>query len=86
MGGHGALVLCLRHPDLYRSVSAVAPIARPIECPRGQKAFVHLLGTTSDDQLRWRRWDAVTPGEWLPAEDACCGYCPVDLLEEHVQS
>ena len=60
MGGHGALVLCLRHPDLYRSVSAVAPIARPIECPRGQKAFVHLLGTTSDDQLRWRRWDAVT--------------------------
>src|SRR5690606_669233 len=27
MGGHGALVLALRHPGQYRSVSAFAPIA-----------------------------------------------------------
>src|SRR5688572_1372130 len=29
MGGHGALTLALRHPDLYRSVSAFAPIVSP---------------------------------------------------------
>ena len=60
MGGHGALVLGLRHPHLYRSVSAVAPITHPVQCSWGQKAFSHLLGTTSDEQLTWRRWDAVT--------------------------
>src|SRR5579864_7969367 len=27
MGGHGALTLALRNPDIYRSVSAFAPIA-----------------------------------------------------------
>ena len=60
MGGHGALVLGLRHPQLYRSVSAVAPITHPVQCSWGRKAFSHLLGTTSDEQLSWRRWDAVT--------------------------
>ena len=59
MGGHGALVLGLRHPHVYRSVSAVAPIAHPIQCSWGQKAFGHLLGTTSDEQLKWRQWDSV---------------------------
>ena len=59
MGGHGALVLGLRHPHLYRSVSAVAPITHPVQCSWGRKAFGHLLGTTSDEQLKWRRWDAV---------------------------
>jgi S-formylglutathione hydrolase FrmB len=29
MGGHGALTLALRHRELYRSVSAFAPIAAP---------------------------------------------------------
>ncbi|CAG9229988.1 putative S-formylglutathione hydrolase [Burkholderia vietnamiensis] len=29
MGGHGALTLALRHPGLYRSVPAFAPIAAP---------------------------------------------------------
>ena len=39
MGGHGALTLALRHPDLYRSVSALAPICAPSQCPWGQKGF-----------------------------------------------
>ena len=60
MGGHGALVLGLRHPGLYRSVSAVAPIAHPGQCPWGRKAFSHLLGTTPEALLKWRRWDAVS--------------------------
>lgn len=55
MGGHGALVLALRNPDIYRSVSAFAPIAAPIRCPWGQKAFGEYLGTSRD---AWRACDA----------------------------
>ena len=39
MGGHGALVLGLRNPEKYRTVSAFAPIVAPMRCPWGQKAF-----------------------------------------------
>lgn len=55
MGGHGALTLALRHRDLYRSVSAFAPIAAPVHCPWGLKAFSHYLG---DDQQGWQAHDA----------------------------
>jgi len=55
MGGHGALTLALRHPDLFRSVSAFAPIAAPMRCPWGQKAFGNYLGP---DQTAWRAHDA----------------------------
>ena len=55
MGGHGALVLALRNPDIYRSVSAFAPVASPTRCPWGQKAFTHYLGS---DQAGWRQYDA----------------------------
>ena len=55
MGGHGALVLGLRHPGLYRSVSAFAPIAAPSEVPWGEKAFTGFLGA---DRRPWRAWDA----------------------------
>ncbi len=44
MGGHGALVLALRHPDVFRSVSAFAPIVAPSAVPWGQKALPHYLG------------------------------------------
>lgn len=44
MGGHGALTLALRHPHLFRSVSAFAPIASPTRCPWGEKAFAAYLG------------------------------------------
>lgn len=37
MGGHGALVLGLRHPELYRSISAFAPICNPMDVPWGRK-------------------------------------------------
>ncbi|AOB29470.1 S-formylglutathione hydrolase [Bordetella sp. H567] len=55
MGGHGALVLALRHPGRFRSVSAFAPIAAPSRCPWGQKAFSNYLGTDSD---AWATHDA----------------------------
>lgn len=55
MGGHGALTLALRNPDIYRSVSAFAPIAAPMQCPWGQKAFGNYLGA---DQSAWAAHDA----------------------------
>lgn len=55
MGGHGALVCGLRNPELYRSISAFAPIAAPIESPWGQKAFRGYLG---DDRRLWEKYDA----------------------------
>mgnify|MGYP001567740883 FL=1 len=44
MGGHGALTLALRHPGLFKSVSAFAPISNPVNCPWGQKAVSGYLG------------------------------------------
>ena len=55
MGGHGALVMALRHPDLFRSVSAFAPIAAPSRCPWGKKAFGGYLGA---DESSWQAYDA----------------------------
>ncbi|MGQ4648208.1 S-formylglutathione hydrolase [Lyngbya aestuarii] len=55
MGGHGALVCALRNPEQYKSVSALAPIAAPMRCSWGQKAFTNYLG--SDEEL-WRSYDA----------------------------
>jgi S-formylglutathione hydrolase len=56
MGGHGALVLALRNPDVYRSVSAFAPICSPTRCPWGRKAFPRYLG---DDPSAWASYDTV---------------------------
>ncbi len=55
MGGHGALVLALRHPDLYRSVSAFAPICAPSQVPWGHKAFGGYLRT----QGEWAAYDTT---------------------------
>ena len=55
MGGHGALTLALRHPDLFKSVSALAPICAPTQCPWGQKAFAGYLGP---DTSGWVEHDA----------------------------
>ncbi len=44
MGGHGALMLALRHPDRYRSLSAFAPVVAPGRVPWGEKAFAAYLG------------------------------------------
>ncbi len=56
MGGHGALVLALRNPELFRSVSAFAPIAAPTRCPWGNKAFSGYLGPDRSD---WGAYDAT---------------------------
>jgi S-formylglutathione hydrolase len=55
MGGHGALMLALRNPAVFRSVSAFAPIAAPTRCPWGEKAFGGYLGP---DRAAWAAYDA----------------------------
>ncbi|URN97980.1 S-formylglutathione hydrolase [Leclercia adecarboxylata] len=55
MGGHGALVMALKNPGKYVSVSAFAPIVNPAQVPWGQKAFTHYLG---EDAATWQEWDS----------------------------
>ena len=66
MGGHGALTIALRNTDRFRSVSAFAPIAAPLQCPWGEKALGHYLGT---DRSLWAAYDAcalIDGGARLP--------------------
>ncbi|WP_415906033.1 S-formylglutathione hydrolase [Neptuniibacter sp. QD72_48] len=55
MGGHGALMIALRKPQRFSSVSAFSPITNPINCPWGQKAFGAYLG---DDAETWKQYDS----------------------------
>jgi len=55
MGGHGALVIALRNPELYKSASAFSPISNPSNCAWGKKAFSAYLGDNSD---AWSAYDA----------------------------
>jgi S-formylglutathione hydrolase len=54
MGGHGALMIGLRNPDAYRSISAFAPIAAPSRSAWGQHALSAYLG---DDANAWSAYD-----------------------------
>lgn len=69
MGGHGALVVALREPERFRSVSAFAPIVAPTRVPWGHKALPRYLG---DSPEAWAGYDACElvarrtfPGEIL---------------------
>ena len=55
MGGHGALIMALKNPGQFTSVSAFAPIVNPTQVPWGQKAFSNYLG---DDVTTWQEWDS----------------------------
>lgn len=56
MGGHGALVTGLRHPERFKSVSAFAPVSSPSQVPWGEKALGNYLGP---DKEAWKEWDAT---------------------------
>jgi S-formylglutathione hydrolase len=56
MGGHGALTVGLRNPDLFQSISAFAPICTTLHSPWGQKALGHYLGA---DTSTWLDYDAA---------------------------
>ncbi|MBT8081430.1 MAG: S-formylglutathione hydrolase [Gammaproteobacteria bacterium] len=55
MGGHGALIIGLRNPAMFRSLSAFAPICTTLHSPWGQKALGLYLG---DDTSTWHDYDA----------------------------
>ena len=55
MGGHGALTIGLRNPDMFSSLSAFAPICTTLHSPWGQKALAYYLG---DDKSTWQDYDA----------------------------
>ena len=55
MGGHGALIVGLRNPDQYRSISAFAPISSASRSQWGQQALTAYLGA---DQAAWQDYDA----------------------------
>ncbi|MFA9500198.1 S-formylglutathione hydrolase [Mannheimia sp. E30BD] len=56
MGGHGALTIAFKNPDIYQSVSAFSPIVAPIQVAWGQKAFLAYLG---ENQTAWQDYDSV---------------------------
>jgi len=56
MGGHGALICAMKNPGMYKSASAFSPIAHPMACPWGVKAFTGYLG---EDQSTWKAYDAT---------------------------
>lgn len=56
MGGHGALIIALKNPQMFKSVSAFAPICNPTLCGWGEGCFGAYLG---DDREEWKNWDAT---------------------------
>lgn len=54
MGGYGALAGFFKNPGKYKSVSAFAPIANPLNCAWGEKNFGGYLGS---DKLQWLEYD-----------------------------
>jgi S-formylglutathione hydrolase len=56
MGGHGALIIALKNPGRFKSVSAFAPICSPLNCPWGNKTLSNYLGENIED---WKQYDTV---------------------------
>ena len=57
MGGHGAIVIGLRNPELFSSISAFAPICNPCNSPWGRdKTFKNYLGEENKD--KWATYDS----------------------------
>jgi S-formylglutathione hydrolase len=82
MGGHGALTIALRNPGRFRSVSAFAPIASPMNCAWGHKALTGYLGA---DRVAWRDYDAcalIADGATLPDLLVDQGEADVFLVDE----
>ena len=56
MGGHGALTIALKNPQMFKSVSAFSPIVAPMRCPWGEKALGNYIGDNRDD---WKIYDTT---------------------------
>ncbi len=84
MGGHGALTLAMKHPHLFRSVSAFSPISSAMESGWGQNVLPAYLG---DDKAAHQAHDATA----LMASHGWGGDMLVDqgladdFLDEHLK-
>ena len=89
----GALMIALKNPGRYRSVSAFSPIVAPSQVPWGEKAFSAYLG---DDRAQWLAWDTCalieSAQERLPllvdqgeADEFLAGQLKPELLEQACQ-
>lgn len=85
MGGHGALTLHLKNPDLYETCSAFAPIVAPTQVPWGQGALKGYLG---EDKGQWAQYDATK----LVMQNITSAHILIDqgaddeFLKEHLKS
>ena len=66
MGGHGALVVALRRPDLYRAVSAFAPICNPVNVGWGEGCLAAYLGEDRDTWLQYDATELIRAGKTFP--------------------
>lgn len=66
MGGHGALVLGLRNPSVFSSISAFSPIVHPSQCPWGEKAFTGYLGSQKEAWLSYDATELMKEGKKHP--------------------
>ena len=90
MGGHGALVIGLRNPQRYSSISAFSPICNPVNSPWGIKAFSGYLG---DDKTQWQQYDAslllakaAQPAPILVDQGVADSFYPDQLRTESLQA
>ena len=67
MGGHGALTIGLRNPDMFKSLSAFAPICTTLHSPWGKKALAYYLG---DDTSTWANYDSCEVARSVADPDA----------------
>ena len=79
MGGHGALTLALRHPGVFKSLSALAPICAPSRCPWGEKAFTGYLGSNRE---AWSSHDATELMEALASAKEKAPYPQGILIDQ----
>jgi S-formylglutathione hydrolase len=68
MGGHGALILGLRQPEKFKSISAFSPIVNPMASAWGKKAFTGYLGESPAVWLKHDATELVRSGARHPRE------------------
>ena len=85
MGGHGALTLHLKNPEIFKTCSAFSPIVAPSQVPWGQKAFEGYLGK---DERTWAKYDAaaLVTAAPSPANILIDQGLDDDFLAEHLRT
>ena len=64
MGGHGALTIALKNPQLFKSVSAFAPICSPTKVGWGENAFAAYLGNQMSDWIEYDSTELILDRGW----------------------